>query len=417
MDRKTRGAWVVHHAEKLDNVSEPGDFDRITLAGKCGRLLATLAATDEAVLSTQQIRDLAKTARVNPTFELPPVLQALRDERLIDMQDEEVSVIGLTQTAILDHVGAVLEHQDATREEQASIYLAELASQRPLLATHAAEEICDTYELSTRQCTELFSKAETIGFTDHETSSGEKLYFNGNLFRVGDAASKVAAVLASLSPDDERKVREIEALLRKTGCINVDDIRTMLGPALFGKLNAIGLWDINELSNSRETTHYVTRPGAFAKFSTALLDDAFDLAKAFVAALTYGMQRSSWSRGQITMLPRLLQKLISGAWVGPVQAIGEDYKVLELRRVVEVRPDGRGFSMRLLKRDVGELALKVLTEGDASEVSLTGTIPSVAAATYRAPEKSREITRVRQQEMSKREVAAILQNLRSSPRR
>jgi hypothetical protein len=44
MDNKTKGAWLVHHAQKLQHVSNTlGEFENINVAGKMGLLLSSLA--------------------------------------------------------------------------------------------------------------------------------------------------------------------------------------------------------------------------------------------------------------------------------------------------------------------------------------------------------------------------------------
>src|SRR3546814_19563445 len=56
----------------------------------------------------------------------------------------------------------------------------------------------------------------------------------------------------------------------------------------------------------------------------------------------------------------LLNALIAGREIGKngIRAIGEDYKELEARQVIKVRERSPGrYNMRLLKKDVGELAL------------------------------------------------------------
>ena len=132
-------------------------------------------------------------------------------------------------------------------------------------------------------------------------------------------------------------MNELTEALKKKACIPVDTARTQLGDQLFGKVTAIGLFDINVVSNSTEEVGFLTLPSAFSKFSNSMVEDAFDLAKAFVSSVTYGMTKSSYERGQIQMVDVLLSALVRGESVGPVRAIAEDYKILELKGVVEVR--------------------------------------------------------------------------------
>ena len=92
----------------------------------------------------------------------------------------------------------------------------------------------------------------------------------------------------------------------------------------FDKLVAAGVYSLNQVTNRAEQPRsYVDSPSAFHKFVDPMVDDCFDLAKALVAALTYGMRARSASQGRISMLPALLGKLIGGSEIGPATAIGQ----------------------------------------------------------------------------------------------
>ena len=70
MDQKTKGAWLVHHADKLQSVSSSSDFEQIDAAGKCGRLLSGLAASEEVTLGMDKIKALAKGLNISTKLEL-----------------------------------------------------------------------------------------------------------------------------------------------------------------------------------------------------------------------------------------------------------------------------------------------------------------------------------------------------------
>jgi hypothetical protein len=159
---------------------------------------------------------------------------------------------------------------------------------------------------------------------------------------------------------------------------------------------------------------YVTSPSAFHKFVNPMVDDCFDMAKALVSALTYGITARSQSRGRISAPEVLIGRLITGSEIGPATAIGQDYRVLEINRVVKLRPDASKpgqFYMRLLKREIGELALQVLTTGDASATSLS-VLPSAPMSTYSGPETSRMELRRKQSRPSKKRVQDVLEAVR-----
>ena len=185
----------------------------------------------------------------------------------------------------------------------------------------------------------------------------------------------------------------------------------ILGFNLFEKLIAAGLYDINTVSNDAGEHAFVTSPDSFHKFVNPMVDDCFDLAKALVSALRYGMTRRMPSKGRIHSIGLLLNRLIAGHTVGPATAIGMDYRVLELHRVVQIIPNGNLFSMRLLKREIGMLALDVLTKGDANVTALQN-IPGAPMTGYAGPEDGRVRTRRLQGNRSKLATQDILAALR-----
>ena len=64
-----------------------------------------------------------------------------------------------------------------------------------------------------------------------------------------------------------------------------------------------------------------------------------------------------------------------------------------------------------MKREIGELALEVLTEGDASTRSLT--LPAAPMAVYTGPEAARSGFRKHQSKPSKNRTMGVLESLRS----
>ena len=199
------------------------------------------------------------------------------------------------------------------------------------------------------------------------------------------------------------------------GCVDLDYAQTILGIQLLSKLNSIGMYDFNDVSNHKETKTIVTKPSAFAKYGNPFEEDALDLAKAFVASLYYGMNFSSDGRGKINMLKLLMQKLVNGHEVGPATAIGQDYQLLEMKRVIQLRqkPNTNLFYMTLLKRDIGELAMQVLEFGNTDEQTLVGSMHSSNVTNYVGPEQIRASNRKKENENSKKSVGDLLRTFRN----
>jgi hypothetical protein len=413
MDKKTSGAWLIHHTHKLRGVElATSDYEQIGFAGKCGIVLNALAGSEESELGNNRVEALAKANGISARLELPAILEELQRHRLIDKGENGIAVLGLTTVQVLEQTSEIFDGASPGASEKIAIDLAEKSSDLPVAKQLAQEYVSDTYHVTDSETAEILRQCEQIGFFDSEEVSQDSIYFNGNLFRREDI-NKANAILRSLTSDDERRVVELTERLRASGCIAKGDAIAILGKELYSKMCSIGFLDENAIGNESGTYSFVTRPAAFSKFTNSAADDAFDLAKAFVTSLTYGMTSSPQGRGRIKMIGALMQRLITGEWVGPATAIGQDYKVLEMKGVVELRSAGGGlFHMRLLKREVGQLALTVIIEGEAGGTSLLE-MPGVSATKYEGPEANRAVVRKRQAAPLKRGVARLLSDLRT----
>lgn len=411
MDQRTKGAWVIHHTRKLQEVSTQ-DFDQTAHSGKCGLLLSAIAGDAQATLEKSRVDALAKANGISPKSELASLLQELERQRIIQVGSTEIEVLGLTTSKVLDHTARIFDEGDPTAEEIASIQIAEVVSERPCLESELIEWTGDNFHISKTDVQDFFKSSESIGFFDTESDrDGRRLVFNGNIFRTENVA-KINTVLNGLIQAEAEKVREFNGFLASHGCVAIEIPEKMLGADLFKKLHSIGLYDVSQIGNELGMHYFITRPAAFSKFTSSIAEDAFDLAKALVSALSYGMMSSPQGRGKIQMLPALMSRLIAGHWVGPATAIGKDYQALELRGVVQLRhARGSMYEMRLLKPDVGKLALSVIQEGDvAPEATI---LPAATVTIYVEPEINRSVVRKQIKEPLKRGVGSLLSELRT----
>jgi len=416
MDKKTKGSWLVHQTGKLQNVNNQSSFENTYFAGKAGILLSAISGDAQSIISKDKLEVLAKASNINTKFELPNLLAELKKRELIDIGSGGIEVLGVTTSSTLQHTSDIFDGLSPTLSEVAAIELSEQCSLQPQDKKAIREELSDDFFLSDAEVDQLLLDSEKIGFVDIEKiDRSSSLYFNGNLFRREDT-KKIHAVLSTLPLSDQKKINELNSILSSKACISTLEAERILGNILFKKVTAIGIYDISVVSNSAEAVGYITKPSAFSKFSNSMVEDAFDLAKAFVSSLTYGMTRSSYARGQIRMIEALLETLIRGAPIGPVSAIANDYKVLELKHVVKVykgTKSGRhGFLMKLLKKEVGVLALEAIRKGDISEQSLIE-FPSAAVTKFQGPEMNRETKRREQVKDSPKATNDMLMVLRT----
>ncbi len=389
MEDRVKGAWIVHHAHKIEEHGVTGSLDGLRRAGDCGVLLSALCATQQTQLRMDRVKTLAQAAGIDLTYQLPQLLDILKEAAIVQGNEGAVEVLGLTTQGVLEHTAKIYGGLSPGRVEDASIEVAEICSDAPRTEAELREYVGDHRKLDSKEAAKLMATIEKVGFCDSENlDASTKVYFNGALFR-GNDLKKTKAVLNSLGTMEQQKITTLEQRLKAEGCVEKTQAISMLGETLFRKVHSIGMYDVNTVSNSRENVEYLTKPAAFNKFGRADVSDAFDLAKAFVASLEYGMTRSISGRGRIRYLDMLMRKLIAGETLRPCTAAGEDYHVLEMKGVVQVIPAQSGmFSMKLLKQDIGQMALQVLESGDASEQSLD-VLPGSPMSRYRGPESNR----------------------------
>jgi len=412
MEKKTTGAWVVHHGRKVAaDMRGAAEFSAIDLAAKSAGLLARLGESNESTLTRAQVTAAAKVGNLNPKTELDACLNHLQRRKLIDRSKSgDVSVLGVTGSSVLVHAADLFEDIEPQTTERAAITLSEISSRAPVSSEGAIEFLGDMHKLTKSDAIDFVQQATQIGFVDAEGEGRDRLLFNGNLFR-RETALKAKKVLDSLNSAEQLKLTNFDAEIKSNGAMTAAAATKILGESLFSKVRAAALYDINIVSNEAGDHVFITSPGSFHKFSDPLTEDAFDHAKALVAALTYGMTASSSARGKIWGIDLLLGKLIRGGTVGPATAIGNDYRALELDRVVQTERVGYGFTMRLLKREVGVIALEVL-KGRNAAASALETLPSAGMRSYTPPEDARVRMRKGQSAASRAQTRSLLSAVR-----
>ena len=409
--KETVGAWIIHHGRKIamDAYGE-SEFPVMDQAAKAANLLSRLGESNNAILTEPEIKAVAKACRLNPLVSLEPLLKILEDRRLIERRDGYINILGMTTRGALRHAADIFADSEPSDTERASIDLAEETSKAPLSQRITTEYIGDKYRMADGDTKDFISRSKSIGFIDFEDQDNDCLLFNGNLFR-RDSVLKTHNVLNSLSSSEQEKMREFKNVMDMRGCVSVNEGKRILGKEVLDKLIAAGVFDLNTVSNDEGVHIFITSPDSFHKFVDPMIDDCFDIAKALVSALTYGMTRRRPSQGRIHSISLLLRKLINGNTVGPATAIGRDYRVLEQNRVVQIIPDNNLFSMKLLKREIGILALEVLTKGDANFAAIDR-LPGAPMTDYIGPEDGRVRIRKQQNARSKRATQDILNALR-----
>ena len=341
----------------------------------------------------------------------------LRQAGRVDIaKNGSIDVLGATSTAVLEATTEVFSDLGPSREEEAVIDLSERVSDKPLVRDEATELLGDTHNISKKQTDSLVDLCKKTALVDEVQDRDRIILFNSNTFRDGQYASKALKVLDGLTSDEADRLREVQEKLHRNGALYDVDVQKILGNKLYRRLVSVGLFDRMEVSNDTESVGYIASPNDFQKFGRPFQEDPIDDAKALIASLTYGQTRSDRFRGKITMPQALLRALIRGDEVGKkvdgVQAIGEDYRELEARQVVKVTQRGHNrYTMRRLKRDVGQLALTIVRGGTAAQEAVL--MDGSAATAFRGPHEVRMEVRAKNTVNDKRHLTETLDRMRS----
>lgn len=419
MENRTKGAWLLAHSQKMDHTTGTERLENIQFAGKVGRLYNILrretATASSVEIEPETVRSLCQLNGID----LPSRregLRVLKDAGRVDFgTDGTVEVLGATTRTILETTAQIFEDAEPSAGEQAILSTSDIISQKPQERSEIAERISDEYKIHPSQVNDLFSVATAATLIDQENYKDKFILFSQNIFKTGDSAKKAYFLLQSLSGSDATKVATAQQLLKGKGAVPEKEIVDILGREIYDKLLSVAFFDRMEVNNSSEAVGYVAAPDTFQRFGTPFEDDPVDDAKALIASFTYGMVRSYHARGKIVLPELLIRKLVNGGIVGdtwPVRAIGEDYREVEKRGVVQVIPAGHDrYMMKLLKRDVGELALAIVKGQSPAEESLLMR-PKIATG-FKGPEAARRAVRDKAEISDRRFVTEALDSLRS----
>ena len=150
MDKKTKGAWVIHHARKLQATLSQ-DFDAIGFAGKSGTLLSAISAERQTVIPQRRLEALAKANHISPKPEMPAILAELTRQRLIVQGKDAVEVLGLTGQIVLESTATIFDESAHDAHEDAVIVVSDAASENPLTDKSAIEYLSDEFKMPPKE--------------------------------------------------------------------------------------------------------------------------------------------------------------------------------------------------------------------------------------------------------------------------
>lgn len=421
MEQNTKGAWLLAQSKCLDAYTGIGAsrLEKISFAGHTGRLYNLLRRNIEEdpnpVVPQNTVEEICKLNNIDfPTRKTG--LDVLKQMGRVDISSNgDICVLGATSRAVLETTADIFDSHNPSIDEIAVLELSEKVADKPSAKQEAIEFISDTHKISEKQTSSIIDICKSMTIIDEATQKDKTLLFNTNTFRDGRYAEKAYAVLNTLTTTEMSSFTEIQQKLSAKGAISDIEALQILGISLYNRLIGIGLFDRLEVNNPTESVGYLTSPKDFQKYGRPFEEDPIDDSKALLASLTYGQTRRHHVEGQISMPRALLSALIAGKEIGGqwgVQAIGEDYRELEQRQVVQVKKvTNNRYRMKLLKKDVGEIALAIIQGAVPAEEAVLR--DGRAAVNFKGPHNTRTEVRRKSNVTDSKQVFSALDNLRS----
>jgi hypothetical protein len=394
-------------------------LEKISYAGKIGRLYNILrrgsVEASSTVIGATTVANLCRLNNIDLASRNDGLKVLSTASRIDVSSDGSVAVLGSTTTAVLETAAEVFESSGPSRDERAVLTVSQTVAARPVSRREAEERIGDLHAIKSADASGLIDLCKDTALIDEEVERDRRILFNSNTFRDKERAKKAYFILQALKPDEASRLSEVEELLRRQCAVLDTDCERILGGDLFKRLASVGYFDRMEVNNPAESVGYIALPDAFQRYGRPFEEDPVDDAKALLASLTYGMTRSSATRGRIAMPDALLNALISDRPIGGprgITAIGEDYQELERRGVVQLmRVKGKRFQMKLLKQDVGQLARTAISGGNpAEEAVLLGAAPATG---FKGPDEARREVRKKNTAEDRIFVTNVLDQIRS----
>ncbi|MDQ0176270.1 hypothetical protein [Bacillus chungangensis] len=373
MDKLTKGTWIVntvkHLGELKQNTTELSFFEATEQAGKAGAFLGRLVADQQEIVDINSAKIFARQSSISPA-ELVTYLDYLKKEEKVDYnvdvlgRPKEIEVYCFSGKEALETVSSLYDKLSPHDEEQASLlglnetfilprYPVEL--KEALTKKGIGEECADT----TIKLQEIFGLVKSSG-------KGEEIVLYNEYSFSGDP-HRVTKALSSLKDSEREMVQEIQKLITDNQGFLADSIPTNIKPEIILMMEGVGLLDGVTVQSPIGSATFFTTPHlkgqGVGNFN--LSEDVFHKAKVLLSCLRFGQTKSTWGRGKISTLDKMLNiinKLLRGQWVGPATAIGQDYALLEIDGVIQTRSaTPYGFEMKLRQQEVGELVRQMIT--------------------------------------------------------
>ena len=372
-DSKDIGSLIIEEQKHLQEYSGTGlkYYANTIRAGQIGRILGKLRK-QEVITNIDKIEVFAADvgiidSRIVSSLYLPE-LQRLG---AIDVyRDGSGSIIKIEENIgseedILRMTGEYWSNNSPAEEECLSLDAIRLCSQIPRLQIELDQELVGLGYKNTTLGLEL-SKNFSLLQAHEIPGIKEPVYHTPYYAR--EHTQSMIHTLRGLDKDTRISVEQLLNYVGKNQATPASSIG-FINPEALACIQRTGLIDATQVDTVQgNSERFLFTPSMWSPLSTPLMSDEQEHVRALLSCVKHGQINPSKIDGvqvSIRMPEKLIAALLRNKKVGPASPIGTDYIVLEKEGIVNIEESSRKgrYNMVLIKDDVADRALRILTHG------------------------------------------------------
>lgn len=378
-DTRDIGSLLIEEQKHLQEFTSPGlkYYGNTIRAGQIGRILGKLRkqevitnfdkievfAADVGIVDNQVVSKL-----FIPELETIGAIDVYRDGSGSIIKIEEN--IG-SEEDILKMTGEYWLSSHPKEEECISLDAIKVCSQIPRLKTELDQQLSDLGYKNPNLGLDLSKNFCLI--QEHEIAGIREPVYHTPYY----AREHTKSIIHTLRGLDEEARTSVETLLTVVGKNQATPLSRInfLSEETLSCIQRIGLIDITQIDTTLgNSERFLFTPAIWSPFGSTLINDEQEHVRALLSCVKYGQISPSKIDGRqvsIRMPEKLIAALLRTGKVGPASPIGTDYIVLEKEGIVNIEKssiEGR-YNMVLIKDDVADRALRILTHGRDDSLS------------------------------------------------
>lgn len=364
-DKINKGYWAVatqKHLSKFQTTSQNyEEFDALNVSGKAGRLLGLIRGNTR-ITNMKKLEKLAGTMGIGKRelrHTILPQLETVTEKKIELQKNTLKEIIGIEEyfldsEQVLSAAGDYFEYMNPEGTERITVEAMAKTRMIPTSSTELYGLLSKDYSEETIK--KALKYQEQFKLLKRSQIKREEIYTNEYIW--GGKQDKILHSISQLDIVSKEELAIFIEILQKTqgtseSQLNIDNQLVLLA-------KKTGIIDPVTIKTKRNFDKEFLFTSNFLG-GEVLINDILDDVKLLISAIRFGTKYTPYSR--LSDPVRFLERLVGGSKVGPHSANGTDYILLESRGIVKITPapsnPGR-YYMELLKKDIGQMALKII---------------------------------------------------------